>query len=91
MRRVMLLALSVLVVVSMAAVSPALAHDRDEDCWDEDKHEWVCHRDDDDKDDADVQVCLVPVFIPVGFWDFDFWNWVWFWVDLGSFSDCLDD
>ncbi len=35
MRRVVLLAVSILIVVSMAA-SPALAHDRNNDCWDED-------------------------------------------------------
>lgn len=40
MRRVMLLAVSVLIVLSMA-VSPALADDRDNDGWDEDFGFWV--------------------------------------------------
>ena len=53
MRRVMLLALSVLVVVSMAAVSPAFAHDRGKDCWDKDEHSWVCERDRDHDKDRD--------------------------------------
>ena len=100
MRRVMLLALSVLVVVSMAAVSPAFAHDWDKDCWDEDEHSWVCERDrDHDKDrdydtfrdyeEDDVEVCFVPILVPYGFWNFD-WFWGWFWVDLGSYWHCLD-
>ena len=40
MRRLMLLAVSILLVVSMA-VSPALAHDRDFDGWDEDFGFWI--------------------------------------------------
>ena len=40
MRRVMLLAVSVLIVLSMA-VSPALAYDRDMAGWDEDFGFWV--------------------------------------------------
>ncbi len=40
MRRVMLLAVSILIVLS-TAVSPALAHDRDGDRWDEDFGFWV--------------------------------------------------
>lgn len=91
-RRVMLLALTVLVVLSMVAVSPALAHDRD--CWDEDEHHWVCERDrDHDKfryhEDDETEVCFVPVLVPWGFWNFD-WFWGWFWVDWGSYWDCLD-
>jgi hypothetical protein len=93
-RRVMLLALTVLVVLSMVAISPALAHDRDRDCWDEDEHHWVCERDrDHDKvryyEDDEVEVCFVPVLVPWGFWNFD-WFWGWFWVDWGSYWDCLD-
>jgi hypothetical protein len=92
MRRVMLLALSVLMVVSMA-VSPALAHDRDGDGCDEDF--WACergnrHDDDGNRHDNDEEVCVVFVFVPFGFWDFDFWNWVWFWRDLGSDWKCSD-
>jgi hypothetical protein len=93
MRRVMLLALSVLMVVSMA-VSPALAHDRDRDCWDEDGHFWTCDRGDrhdwGDRNKNDEDVCVVFVFVPFGFWDFDFWNWVFFWRDLGSHWECSD-
>jgi hypothetical protein len=98
MRRVMLLALSVLMVVSMA-VSPALAHDWDGDGCDEDR--WACNwwnRDDGKRDDGkghhgnrhanDEDDCFVVVFVPFGFWDFDFWNWVWFWKDLGSHWEC---
>ena len=92
MRRVMLLALSVLMVVSMT-VPPAFAHDRDGDCWDEDGHFWSCDRDRDrhdrDRNNND-DVCFVFVFVPFGFWDFDFWNWVWFWRDLGSDWECSD-
>jgi hypothetical protein len=40
MRRLMLLAMSILAVVSMA-VSPAFADDRDDDGWDEDFGFWV--------------------------------------------------
>ena len=40
MRRLMLLAVSILAVVSMA-VSPAFAEDRDSDGWDEDFGFWV--------------------------------------------------
>ena len=40
MRRVMLLAVSVLTVVTMV-VSPALAHDNDGDGWDEENGFWV--------------------------------------------------
>ncbi len=40
MRRLVLLAVSVLTVMSMA-VSPALAHDRDGDGWDEDWGFWT--------------------------------------------------
>src|SRR3989337_1668331 len=98
-RRVMLLTLAVLVVGSMF-VSPALADDRDRDCWDEDWAFWVCDKDRDkdrdnnngrvhDKDDNDVEVCCVPVLVPWGFWHFDWW-WGWFWVDWGSYWDCLD-
>ena len=53
MRRVMLLDLSVLVVVSMAAVSAAFAHDRGKDCWVKDEHSWVCERDHDKDRDYD--------------------------------------
>lgn len=91
MRRVMLLALSVLMVVSMA-VSPALAHDRDGDGCDEDS--WTCDRGDrhdwGDRNENDADVCVVFVFVPFGFWDFDFWNWVFFWRDLGSHWECSD-
>ena len=84
MRRVMLLALSVLMVVSMA-VSPAFAHDRDEE-------RWACHgnRHDGNRHHNDADDCFVVVFVPFGFWDFDFWNWVWFWRDLGSDWKCSD-
>ena len=90
MRRVMLLALSVLMVVSMAAVSPALAHDRDGDGCDEAR--WACHgnRDDGKRHANHGDDCFVLVFVPFGFWDFDFWNWVWFWRDLGSDWECSD-
>ncbi len=71
MRRVLLLVVSILMVVSMA-VSPALAHDRDGDCWDEDDFFW--------RHDCDEEVAVVyypyPVFI--GFWNFH-WYWGWFW------------
>jgi hypothetical protein len=90
MRRVVLLALSVLMVVS-TAVSPAFANDRDRDCWDEDWHFWACDRDrhDGDRHDNDVEFCFIPVFVPFGFWDFDsFWGW--FWVDWGSHWVCSD-
>ena len=95
MRRVMLLALSVLMVVSMA-VSPALADDRDGDGCDEDH--WACNwwnRDDGkghhgNRHANDADDCFVVVFVPFGFWDFDFWNWVWFWRDLGSDWKCSD-
>ena len=89
MRRVMLLAVSILMVVSMA-VSPALAHDRDGDCWDEDDSFW--RNDCDDK----VAVVYYPVFI--GFWNFH-WYWGWFWdykacgYDPGgplTYEDCWD-
>src|SRR3712207_689848 len=40
MRRVMLLVVSVLMVVTMA-LSPALAHDNDGDGWDEENGFWV--------------------------------------------------
>lgn len=67
MRRVMLLAVSILIVMSVAA-SPALAHDRDKDCWDEDEFFW--HNDCGDE----VEVVFVPIF--VGFWNFDpSWGW----------------
>src|SRR3712207_8218293 len=73
MRRVMLLALSVLMVVSMA-VSPAFAHDRDGDCWDEDDHFWSCDRDrhdgkrhhDGNRHRNNADVCFVYVFVPFG-------------------------
>ncbi len=95
MRRVMLLALSVLMVVSMA-VSPALAHDWDGDGCDEDR--WACDRgnrdagkrDDGKRHHNDAEACFVFVFVPIGFWNFDFWNWVWFWEDLGSHWQCSD-
>ena len=100
MRRVMLLALSVLMVVSMA-VSPALANDWDGDGCDEER--WSCdrwNRHDGNRHDGnrhdrnrhanDAEVCFVFVFVPFGFWDFDFWNWVWFWQDLGSHWECSD-
>jgi len=85
MRRVMLLALSVLMVVSMA-VPPAFAHDRDGDCWDEDWAFWSCDRDRDrDRHDGnrhhnDADVCFVYVFVPFGFWNLD-WFGNWFWED----------
>ncbi len=85
MRRVMLLALSVLMVVSMAA-PPAFAHDRDGDCWDEDWAFWSCDRDRDrDRHDGnrhrnDADVCFVYVFVPFGFWNLD-WFGNWFWED----------
>ncbi len=95
MRRVMLAAVSVLIVMSMA-VSPALATDRDRDCWDEDSHFWVCdgNRHDGDRHDRDrhhndVEVCFVPVLVPFGFWEFD-WFWGWYWIDWGSYWRCLD-
>jgi len=80
----MLLAVAILIVASMA-VSPALAHDRDRDCWDEDWHFWVC-----DKDRHDFEEdFFVPFFVPLGFWNFDpFWGW--FWVQCGFDWDCLD-
>jgi hypothetical protein len=105
MRRVMLLALSVLMVVSMS-VSPALANDWDGDGCDEER--WSCdrwNRHDGNRHDGnrhdrnrhdrnrhanDAEVCFVFVFVPLGFWDFDFWNWVWFWQDLGSHWECSD-
>jgi hypothetical protein len=90
MRRVMLLALSVLMVVSMA-VPPAFAHDRDGDCWDEDGKFWSCDRNRHDRDRNDNDdVCVAVVFVPIGFWNFDFWNWFWFWQDLGSHWECSD-
>ena len=91
MRRVVLLVIFILTVMSMA-VSPALAHDRDRDCWDEDWAFWVCDRDDFD----DVQI----IFVPVVFWAFDpFWGWFWdvdhcpFWDDWSgpvNHLDCFD-
>lgn len=69
MRRVVLLAMSVLMVVSMA-ISPAFAHDRDRDCWDEDGFFW--------RNDCgnETEVVFVPIFF--GFWNFDpFWGWFW--------------
>jgi hypothetical protein len=92
MRRVLLLAMSVLIVVSMA-VSPALAHDRDRDCWDEDWAFWVCdnNRHDRDRHDAEAAVFFVPVFVPIGFWNWDpFWGWFWdwFWVQCHSDWNC---
>jgi hypothetical protein len=93
MRRVMLLALSVLMVVSMA-VSPAFAHDRDGDCWDDDDHFWSCDRDRHDGNRHDgnrhrnnADVCFVYVFVPFGFWNLD-WFGNWFWQDLGSRYEC---
>ena len=88
MRRVMLLAVSILMVVSMAA-SPALAHDRDKDCWDEDHFFWRNDCND------DVEVVYYPVFI--GFWNFHPY-WGWFWDDGCGFdwdgpvtpADCWD-
>ena len=69
MRRVMLLAVSILMVAAMAA-SPALAHDRDRDCWDEDDFFWRNDCDD------NVEVVYVPVFF--GFWNFHpYWGWFW--------------
>ena len=70
MRRVMLLVVSVLTIVTMA-VSPAFAHDWDDDGWDEENGFWivvpvfissdnVCDWDDCDGDDHD--------------WD---WGWGW--------------
>ena len=89
MRRVMLLALSVLMVLSMA-VPPAFAHDRDGDCWDEDGHFWSCDRDRDrhdrDRNNND-DVCFVVVFVPFGFWNLD-WFGNWFWEDWGSHWEC---
>ena len=89
MRRVMLLALSVLMVVSMA-VSPALAHDRDGDGCDEDF--WACdrgNRHEENRHDNDAEVCFVFVFVPFGFWNLD-WFGNWFWEDLGSDWQCSD-
>jgi hypothetical protein len=87
MRRVMLLALSVLMVVSIT-VSPALAHDRDMDCWDEDWSFWACDRGDrHDRNDNDEDVCFVFVFVPFGFWNLD-WFGNWFWEDWGSHWEC---
>ncbi len=87
MRRVMLLALSVLMVVSMA-VPPAFAHDRDGDCWDEDDHFWSCDRDRHDRDrNNNDDVCFVFVFVPFGFWNLD-WFGNWFWEDWGSHWEC---
>jgi hypothetical protein len=88
MRRVMLLAVSILIVMSMA-VSPALAHDWDRDCWDEDDFFWRNDCND------EVEVVFVPVF--VGFWNFDP-SWGWFWDDGCGFdwdgpvtpADCWD-
>ena len=78
MRRVILLAVTILTVMSMT-VSPAFAHDRDRDCWDEDWHFWACDRDNNDNnrhDFDDANVVFVPVFF--GFWNFDpFWGWFW--------------
>lgn len=94
MRRVTLLALSVLMMVSMA-LSPALADDRDRDCWDEDWHFWACDRDRHDNgrhdDGRDDDVFFVPFFVQKGSWDWDpFWGWfwVWFWVECGGDWDC---
>jgi hypothetical protein len=64
MRRVMLLVVSVLTIVTMA-VSPAFAHDWDGDGWDEENGFWivvpvfitsdnVCDWDDCDGDDHDL-------------------------------------
>ncbi len=64
MRRVMLLVVSVLTIVTMA-VSPALAQDNDGDGWDEENGFWivvpvfissdnVCDWDDCDGDDHDL-------------------------------------
>ena len=64
MRRVMLLVVSVLAIVTMA-VSPALAHDNDGDGWDEENGFWivvpvfissdnVCDWDDCDGNDHDL-------------------------------------
>ncbi len=88
MRRVLLLVVSILLVVSMA-VSPALAHDRDRDCWDEDDFFWRHDCDD------DVEVVFVPFFF--GFWNFHP-DWGWFWADGCGFdwdgpvtpADCWD-
>ena len=73
MRRVMLLALSVLMVVSMA-VSPALAHG---DGRDGHRHDGHRHNIGD--------ACFVVVFVPFGFWDLD-WFGNWFWRDLSRFE-----
>ena len=94
MRRVILLALSVLMMVSMA-VPPAFAHDRDGDCWDEDDHFWSCDRDrndgkrhhDGNRHRINAEVCFVYVFVPFGFWNLD-WFGNWFWHDLGSRWEC---
>src|ERR671911_2749604 len=99
MRRVMFLALSVLMVVSMA-ISPALAHDRDGDGCDEDH--WSCNwwnRDDGKRHDGkghhgnrhrnNAEFCVVYVFVPFGFWNLD-WFGNWFWQDLGSDWQCRD-
>jgi hypothetical protein len=81
MQRIVLLAAAILIVASMA-VSPALAHDRDRDCWDEDWSFWVCDK---DRHDFDKDV----FFVPFGFWNFDpFWGW--FWIQCGFDWDCLD-
>jgi hypothetical protein len=96
MRRVVLLALSVLMVAAMA-VSPALARDRDRDCWDEDWHFWACDRGDrhdgnrfdGNRHDNDEEVCVVFVFVPFGFWNLD-WFGNWFWEDWGSHWECSD-
>ena len=91
MRRVVLLALSVLMVASIA-VSPALARDRDRDCWDEDGHFWACNRGDRHDGihhDNDDDVCVVFVFVPLGFWNLD-WFGNWFWEDWGSHWECSD-
>ncbi len=75
MRRVMLLVVSVLMIVTMA-VSPAFAHDWDGDGWDEEGGFWVlvfvefddfdfddfdCDWDDCDSDDHDWNDCEGPV------------------------------
>ena len=74
MRRVMLLAVSILMVVSMAAF-PALAHDRDRDCWDEDDFFW--------RNNCNDEVEVVYV-VDYGFW----YPWYYSFPYYYGYSDC---
>jgi hypothetical protein len=84
MRRLMLLAVSILVVVSMA-VSPALAHDRDGDGWDEDFGFWIFvpvfvtfDADFDGIDDSsDCDFVFCDDFHEKDFFDNCEWEWSW--------------